>query len=116
MYTRSLVTIVFIAMVAMILGCSGGGNPIAPDKSPESLDSVPIIGLTDTNDTFNAVGLMGAYEVTVDPADLSAELVNKRVSSIGKDYIVSGVAFFTLAPCANCLQVTGFLLMVEIYC
>ncbi|MCD6217314.1 hypothetical protein J7L05_05575 [bacterium] len=106
-YTRSLVIIAFVAMIALILGCSGGGNPIAPDKSPESLDSVPIIGLTDTNDTFNAIGLMGAYELYINPDDLSAELVNKRVSSIGEDYIVSGIAFFTVAPCADCLKIAG---------
>ncbi len=109
-YTRSLVIIAFVAMIAMVLGCSGSGNPIAPDKSPESLDSVPIIGLTDMNDTFKAVGLMGAYELYIDPVDLSAELVNKRVSSIGEDYIVSGVAFFTVAPCADCLKIVGITL------
>ena len=106
-YNRSLVIIAFVAMIALILGCSGGGNPIAPDKSSESLDSAPIIGLTDTNDTFNAVGLMGAYELYIDPADISAELVNKRVSSIGEDYIVSGISFFTIAPCASCLKIIG---------
>ena len=106
-YTRSLVIVALLVMIALILGCSGGGTPITPDKSPESLDSVPIIGLTDTNDTFNAIGLMGAYELYINPDDLSAELVNKRVSSIGEDYIVSGIAFFTVVPCADCLKIAG---------
>lgn len=107
-FTKSLTAIALIAMLAMIIGCSGNKTPITPENPAESLDSVPIIGLSNTNGTFNATGLMGAYELTINPDNMTAELVAKRTSAIGESYIVSGIDFFTVSPCSDCLKVKEF--------
>jgi len=92
----------------MILGCSGGGNPTAPEKPLGTLDGAPIIGLTEAGDGFNALGVLGAYELIVNSEKMTAELISKRVLTIGESYIVSGIAFFTITPCVDCLKIVGF--------
>lgn len=99
----SLSAIVSIAILAIIFGCSGGGTPVAPDNTVGSLDTIPIIGLSDADGICSATGLFGAYELTINPDDLTVDLVSKRISAIGEDYLVSGIGFFTVAPCTSCL-------------
>jgi len=115
---------IFFALVLIIIltGCSGGGNaPVTPsnDKPANpvgSLDSVPIIAGTMNEDgSFNALGLMGAYEMTIDPAKAGAELVSKRLPTLGQSWIVSGIGFFTIAPCSDCLQISSIALTTENY-
>jgi hypothetical protein len=111
---KILALVCFAVILAFIIGCSGGGgNPVTPDndKTVGTLDSIPIIALTDTGDVFNAIGLMGVYELAINPEEMTADLVSKRISSIGEDYIVSGIAFFTIAPCPDCLKLTGISLV-----
>jgi hypothetical protein len=106
-YTRPLVVIAFVAMLAMMLGCSGG-SPVGLDKEAGTLDSIPVIGLSEVGDTFNAVGLLGAYEIYINPESMSADLVAKRTSTaIGDSYVISGLPFFTMTPCADCVKLTG---------
>ena len=106
-YTRPLVVIALIAVLAMILGCSGG-SPASPGFEAGTLDSIPIIGLSEVGDTFNAVGLLGAYELLINPETMTADLVAKRTTSaIGDSYVISGLPFFTLTPCQDCLKLTG---------
>lgn len=111
---RFSMLIVILTIVSFLIGCSGGGgsSPVAPDKTSGSMDSIPIIGMSEANGTYNAIGLFGAYEMILNP-DLSAELISKRVGAIGEDYIVSGIAFFTIAPCPQCLKITGVELTLE---
>jgi len=92
-------------------GCSGGGGtPVTPSndslaKPTGSIDSLPIIGGSTAGDVFYALGLMGAYELRVDPDTQKAELVSKRLPSLGQSWIVSGIGFFTVAPCSDCLRI-----------
>ena len=115
---------IFFALVLIIIltGCSGGGNaPVTPsnDKPANpvgSLDSVPIIaGAMNEDGSFNALGLMGAYEMTIDPATATAELVSKRLPTLGQSWTISGIGFFTIAPCSDCLQISSIALSVENY-
>ncbi len=105
---RISVLVLVLTIVALLIGCSGGSgsNPVTPEKASGSMDNVPIIGVTDANSSFNAIGLFGAYELTIH-SDLTTEFVSKRVGAIGEDYIVSGLAFFTVAPCPSCLKMVG---------
>jgi len=92
----------------LIAGCSQGAkNPTLPSNN--NLDAIPVIGLTDTGGDFNAIGLLGAYQVTVNPDTFDVTLNPKRSSAaIGDSYLVDGAAYFTIAPCTNCLTVKTY--------
>jgi hypothetical protein len=106
---RPLVLIAVIAMLALVLGCSGGNsnNPVTPDGSANSMDSLPIIGLTNANGAFDAIGVLGFYELDLNPDTMTADLTSVRTSAIGESYIVSAAGFFTITPCATCLKLVG---------
>jgi hypothetical protein len=108
-YFKSVCFVIATMILALLIGCSGGSGPLAPSaNNSNTLDNtLPVISLSSMGDTCQGIGLMGAYELSIDPAFASAELVAKRVSSIGEDYIVSGISFFTIAPCATCLKIIG---------
>jgi hypothetical protein len=84
-----------LASFILILGCSSGDTIVTPDNIMES-----------TNNTRD-FGLMGAYELSINPDYMTAELVSKRLSSIGESWIVNGISYFTIAPCQNCLTISG---------
>ena len=98
-----------ILLAFIIAGCSGGGNnPLTPqgEQTVGSIDSLPIIGASIFEDgSFNALGMLGAYEMSINPQNNTAELVAKRTSAIGESYVVSGIGFFTISPCSNCLKI-----------
>jgi len=73
-----------------ILGCSGG-NAVTPNHD-----------LAEADGNFSTTGIMGAYELTIDSANLTADLVAKRSSTIGESYLVSGLGFFESMPCPDC--------------
>jgi hypothetical protein len=58
---------------------------------------------------------MGAYEISIDAVNATAELVSKRLPSLGESWTVSGIGFFTIAPCSNCLRIESISLTVENY-
>lgn len=91
----------------IIAGCSGGNSVTTPDQASDSLNTVPIIGLTAANDTFDAIGMLGAYELSINPDKMTADLVSKRLPAIGEDYVVSGLGFFTVAPCSDCVKLAS---------
>lgn len=108
-----------IALIVFAFSCSGGGNsPIVPntDSSSESglIDSIPIIGVSELGeDGFSASGMLGAWNIFIDPVTSSAEIIPQRTLAIGEDYIVSGEAFFTIAPCPTCLKIKGVALDMD---
>jgi hypothetical protein len=115
---RRILVVLFLTALA-IAGCSGGGTPVTPvsDERPAfPTDSLPIIEGTSYSDgSFQASGILGAYELRIDPATMSADLVAKRTPSLGESWTVSGKAFFTIAPCSNCLTIDSVELTVENY-
>ncbi|MCD6216525.1 hypothetical protein J7L05_01555 [bacterium] len=112
MFYRKETIVLFVALLLMISGCSGN-TPVALDKTGDSGDSIPFIGLADNNHTFSAQGIFGAYELSIDAKTQSAELVAKRTSSLGESYIVNGISYFTIAPCADCLKIKSIALTNE---
>ncbi len=102
-------TLLGFILLFLITGCSkGSSNPIAGGTSFEpagagNLDTLPIIAF----DGNTAVGVMGGFNLTISPDGTNADLVPMRTSAIGESYIVSGTAFFTMTPCANCLKIDG---------
>ena len=115
---RNLV-IILIVGILLLAGCSSGKNPIMPDGQsgiPGSIDNIPVMGLTMSDDgSFNALGMMGAYELRIDPVNVTAELVSKRSPSLGESMIVSGIKFFTMVPCHDCLKVNSVALTADGY-
>ena len=117
-----ILIIFLIGWMFIFVGCSGGGNPTTPDgqskvssNTPGSIDNLPIIGLTANDDgSFNALGLMGAYELRLNPVSTSAELVSKRFpSSLGQSWIVNGKTFFSISPCTTCLKIKSVALKTD---
>jgi len=107
MISSLLLSIIFISMV--VVGCSSGkGNPVTPEKEVGEMTNLPILSLTDAGEASNGLGILGAYELTINPDKMSAELISMRTPTIGESYIVSGIAFFTIAPCVDCLKIVGF--------
>ncbi len=108
---RPVIIISLLIVTLAMIGCSSGANtPLTPqgNNAADSLDNIPIIGASMLDDgSFDAIGMLGAYELTINPEDSTAELTAKRIAAIGEDYIVSGINFFTIAPCATCLKITG---------
>ena len=106
---------VLLLMVLTVAGCSSNQTPVTPSgderpAKPGSLDTIPIIEGTSYSDgTFQATGVLGAYELTIDPETMNADLVSKRFSTaLGASWTVSGIAFFTIAPCSDCLTLKSF--------
>lgn len=118
-------TILVVTLFTLCLfgsSCSGAGNaPLTPsnDKASDSsgsLDNLPIIGGTSYADgNFQALGLMGAYELSIDPVTMTADLVAKRTPTLGQSWTVSGGAFFSIAPCADCLKIEAISLTMDNY-
>ena len=101
---KYLIALLSMTILVIISGCSAGSNSVIPQEIPEPKDNWPVIGLTETDDIFNAIGMLGAYELTFDIESSSVELIPKRSTTIGESYIVSGIGFFTVTPCNDCLK------------
>jgi hypothetical protein len=96
--------IMMIFITCAIMGCSGN-SPTLPNQGSTQSDSLPIIGFAESGGVSNALGLLGAYELIMDPETVSAELTAKRTSAIGESFIVSGKGFFTITPCSDCFKI-----------
>jgi len=103
---RGLRDIVFGLLFLIILtGCSSSKSPIISGINQTDLtDSLPIIALESFRDAFTATGILGAYDLVINPDTKSGELIPKRTSMIGESFIVSGTSFFTITPCQDCLK------------
>jgi len=118
---RRILMVLFLTALA-IAGCSGGGNPVITVSDERamtpngSINSLPIIDAATYEDgSFNAIGVMGVYELIINPANMTADLVAKRMPSLGQSWTVSGMAFFAVAPCSDCLKLDSIALTVENY-
>jgi hypothetical protein len=105
--SRLLLVCVSCMLLAFLIGCSSRTVPVTPGDV-DTFDGVPVIGLAGADGTYNATGILGVYELTIDPNKMTVDLVTKRSEAIGEDYIVSGIGFFTAIPCPDCLRLTGF--------
>lgn len=109
-----LFKLVLVMLILVSIGCSSSSDtPLTPqyNKHDTISDNVPIIGASlYQNGYFNATGLLGMYELFVEPSTNTAELVAKRSSSIGESYVVNGISFFTIKPCAECLKLKSLAL------
>jgi hypothetical protein len=90
-----LLTVIFLFAAISLASCSKIASPTDPQ---DNLSSIP--------QGYSSTGLLGAYELVINK-DMTTQLNPKRLSSVGEDFLVSGIAFFTMVPCADCLQMKG---------
>lgn len=97
----------FVCMFVLIIlmGCSSREVPLLPDAFTQ--DKSPVIDLKIMGELISANAIFGIYELQIDPTVMKAELIPKRTSTIGESFIVSGMSFFTMQPCPNCLKILG---------
>lgn len=89
----------------VITGCSGADNLVTPAIIQGSLKLIPANTILNSDCINSITGIIGAYELTLDPDDKEASLVPKRYSNIGESYIVNGMGFFRITPCTDCLAI-----------
>ncbi|MFH1514981.1 MAG: hypothetical protein ABIG42_05920, partial [bacterium] len=108
MLTRKIFSLLMVAIIALLVtSCSGNSsNPVAP-LNEDNYDGVPIIGLSLADDVVNGVGVMGEYDFYLNPQTLEVEMTQSRKVSIGESFTVSGMAYWTIAPCGDCLKIDG---------
>lgn len=104
---RHISNLLFVLLILIFAGCSSGAsNPVSSENptgtnQANTIDTLPIIAF----DGSTAIGMMGAYGVSINPDDMTFDITPLRTSMIGESYIVSGAAFFTMTPCSDCLQI-----------
>jgi hypothetical protein len=105
--------LILTAILALVIaGCSGGGaNPSTPDlpsgsNSIESGLKEPIEGLS--------AGLLGVYQISINPDTLKYEIVPARkLSAIGDTAIIDITKYFIANPCTDCFGIDSIGLTPE---
>ena len=87
----------------LVTGCSNGKSPVTPTDLTDTNNS-PLAEISSSGGPSSGLGLLGAYELTINPNDKSVELIPKRTSTIGESFTVNGLIFFTKTPCYNCFR------------
>ena len=92
--------LIAVFVVSFSIGCSGYNSRSAELPSVDSSD-LPLINAITVGDFdgYSGMGIFGAYELTVNPDNLSAELNPMRILTLGESFIVSGTPFFTTKDC-----------------
>lgn len=102
-----------MSIVIMLGGCSGINSPLISDDDLSPVKGEEFSAITGSDGYPSSVGLMGVYDLSIDPETQTADLVSKRDLSIGEDYLVSGIGFFQMTPCADCLKIKGISVIGE---
>ncbi|MBU1024353.1 PQQ-binding-like beta-propeller repeat protein, partial [bacterium] len=104
----------FFALVLMTIiigGCSEGtidssDSPVLPNDSRISFLPVGVSDLNPDGTPSAGMGMLGLFEMHLDPAEIKAELVSMRDSALTDVLeVVDITTFLTLAPCFNCVKV-----------
>lgn len=93
-----------LVMILVITGCSKTDSTVLTDTGSSGSDELPLAEMDSGSQGTSQVGILGAYELHIDPASMTAEMISKRSSAIGESYIVSGLPFFTIFPCTDCFR------------
>jgi len=95
-----MILLLFLLLVSV--SCSkGADNPLSNQMDTD------LMSLSDAQGT-GGTGLLGAYTLSINLANKQFELTPVRSSSLGEAYIVSGLAYFDISPCPDCLRMKGF--------
>ncbi len=91
--------IILSILLLGITGCSkGSSNPVSDDNF-----NVPTTDLSDVN---SVLGVLGTFSLSITDS-LTADLSTTRKLSLGESFVISGEAFFAIAPCRDCLRINS---------
>jgi hypothetical protein len=114
---RAFTFFVLLVIGIMLWGCSRANQtPMTPINTQDD----EFLNIN-SNDEFpdlpfqGRIGILGSYELNLNPGEMTAELVFNRTNSLGESYLVSGMSYFTINPCVDCLRLEGFQLTEEGY-
>jgi hypothetical protein len=98
--------ILFLICICLVdqFGCSNQKLSVISDLPTQDQFTLSDVHSGIQGNVSGNSGIMGAYQLTIDTLTQNVQLVPKRASAIGEDYIVSGIGFFTSAPCPDCLK------------
>lgn len=100
MMPKLLFSLLFVVSLSTLIGCSGIGNPVIDDSAlPESISN--------SDSARSGMGILGSYNVAIDPSTLDFEMTPLRQGAIGESDLVNGIEFFTWYPCAHCCYIEG---------
>lgn len=103
----NLLSIMILTVLVLIIGCSKGNLGPTTPQDTHDLDYLPV-GVSSWNDSLpsEGSGFLGLYELEINPAELSAELVSLRKSALTDILEVVDITnFLMMAPCTDCAKV-----------
>jgi hypothetical protein len=111
MTTRTCLITLASFLLFLALGCSSG-NPLEPRiiVTPDGQDNSLPLFISEGSVDGRSIGrgLLGAFDLVLDPAVPSAELVPLRSANReGDSFLVNITPYFTVTPCKDCLSVGG---------
>lgn len=92
-------------MIVIMIGCSNTRSPLIPSNGTELRDYAPLEIYQLSENIQGVTGIMGAYNLTIDPDTQTVDLVPKRNLDLGQSYLVNGKSFFVTAPCEDCFTI-----------
>jgi hypothetical protein len=101
---KTIVKIIFLMLLVVLSGCSNANSPVIPDSSSDMIADAMLPESVMFSNSPSVQGILGGYELSLDPETRSVELTPKRNLAEGESYIVNGLAFFTISPCPECLR------------
>jgi hypothetical protein len=109
MNENNIITLIVLLPLLLIFnGCSQSKFTVLPGMESTNLlnyDSPLVDTASDLSE--NDINIIGLFELTVDSEKKIVDLAPKRPLSLGESYLISGLSFFTKAPCVDCLKLTG---------
>jgi hypothetical protein len=102
---KSRIILMVLVVMMTLSGCSGTGNiPGFTEIPPVQNHQTDSTFVSDFKSEAGAIGLLGAFSLSITD-DLSGyELIPLRSISIGESYIINGRSFFNTFPCIDCLK------------
>jgi len=91
---RNLLVLLLLITWLFSVGCSRSGLV-------DNLELNPMIATAQSN----SIGILGANELTINPVEMTAELISRRIPYLGESYLVNGTSFFVTQPCSDCLEI-----------
>jgi hypothetical protein len=103
-----------IISLILIIGCSGGSNPVAPSGTTnsqlKSFDTFPV-GVSDFDSNGKPLagyGALGLFEIHLDAESLTGDIQSLRKASLPDVLEVVDISnFLQVAPCFDCVRLSG---------